>query len=161
MSVVVAEFDVLGLPAPKGSHSGVRRGDRIVVLDGSSSASRAKLAAWEGAVRGAARSWMASTDHQVSPWEKDTALAVHIIFRLPAPKRTPRETLQARLPDLDKLERSTHDALKKSGLIHDDSRIAISYTAKRWTLGDHPGAEIYVYAAEDDDIDDVIPCFAS
>jgi crossover junction endodeoxyribonuclease RusA len=161
MNPLIVELNVPGLPAPQGSHSAVMRGDRPIVIHGSSNVGRARLAAWRGAVTRSAREWMAANDFAVSPWEKDVALAIHVVFRFPTPKRTPKETLHARLPDLDKIARSTGDGIVDAGLVYDDSRFSIGHFAKRWVLGDAPGAEIYIYEATEDDLDDVIPCFAS
>jgi crossover junction endodeoxyribonuclease RusA len=78
-------------------------------------------------------------------------LAVTIHFTLPKPKSAPkrRRTYPDRKPDIDKLMRSTLDALTASGLIEDDARI-ISIAAGKFypnedSMGmESPGARIFV-----------------
>lgn len=151
------ELNVTGLPASQGSHFAVVRGNRAQVIPVNS----ARLEGWRGGVTGEARRWMATKGFTESPWTRDTPLSVAIIFRLPEPKHRPKQLLHERRPDIDKLVRSTLDGLTKSGLIVDDSRIAILVAAKRWKADDTPGAEIVVRAALDDDLEEVFACWAS
>jgi crossover junction endodeoxyribonuclease RusA len=159
----VVELNVTGLPAPQGSHSAYvnKATGRAVIMHGSSNVGRAKLEAWRGAVSGEAKRWMAEHHTDASPWDSTTPLSVAIIFRLPEPKARPRHLLHERRPDLDKLIRSTLDGLTAAHIISDDSRVSILVTAKRWTAGDPPGAEIVVRAALEDDLEEVFECWAS
>jgi Holliday junction resolvase RusA-like endonuclease len=154
---IVAELNVTGLPATQGSHQAFIRGKRAIVVP----VGAAKLEAWRGAVAGQARQWLSVNGYDESPWDRSTPLSVAIVFRLPEPKQRPQQLLHERRPDIDKLARAVLDALTRSGLIVDDSRIAILVAAKRWQHTDTPGAEIVVRAALDDDLEEVFTCWAS
>jgi len=71
--------------------------------------------------------------------------AVDLWFHIPKP-RTTRAThpVAPTIGDLDKLVRSSLDALTKSGLIQDDRFIIRISTAKAWAGVDGPGAIIRV-----------------
>jgi crossover junction endodeoxyribonuclease RusA len=156
MSTTV-ELNVTGLPASQGSHIAVMRGGRARVIP----VGAAKLEAWRGGVSGEAKRWMAANKHVDSPWDRSTPLSVAIIFRLPEPKARPKQLLHERRPDIDKLVRSTLDGLTRSGIIVDDSRVAILIAAKRWQATDTPGAEIVIRQAFDADLEEVFECWAS
>jgi len=129
---------VYGIPAPKGSKSfkGMRGGHAILVE------SSKKVKPWTEAVIAAV---LAQTDTNLSG-----PVSVDIIFYLPRPKSTPKRVLYpAKKPDLDKLERSTWDALTKAGVIEDDARIVRSSASKRFAGCEHstmltPGAVIFI-----------------
>lgn len=161
----VVELNVTGLPAPQGSHSAYvnKTTGRAVIMHGSSNVGRAKLEAWRGAVAGEAKRWMAENGFDASPWDRSTPLSILIVFRLPEPQQRPKQLLHERRPDLDKLIRSTVDALSGpgAGLVVDDSRLSICCAAKRWAAGEPPGAEIVVRAALEDDLEEVFECWAS
>jgi Holliday junction resolvase RusA-like endonuclease len=99
---------VYGLPAPQGSKRHVGRG---VMVESS-----AKVKPWREAVVWAAR----------GVGEKIPGPVVaEMVFTLPKPKSAPktRRTWPDRKPDLDKLIRSTCDALSTAGSYEDDARI--------------------------------------
>jgi crossover junction endodeoxyribonuclease RusA len=77
-----------------------------------------------------------------------------MVFTLPKPRSVPkrRRTWPDRRPDLDKLQRSTLDALVSAGTIEDDGRLvairaATVFPALSEAL-DVPGARIRVEAVE-------------
>lgn len=119
---VLAAFEVIGLPAPQGSHSAVMRGGRPSVIAGSSKAGRAKHKAWRAAVADVARDVAEDRPH-------DGPLAVDITFRMPMPASRPKRVRDAGewpctvKPDIDKVIRATLDALADGGLIAGDSRV--------------------------------------
>lgn len=114
-----------GIPAPQGSKRHVG-GGRLVE-------SSKKVEPWRRAVAAAARA------AQNRGWEPmDGALAVEIEFWLPRPKGHPKtiRTEPIGPPDLDKLCRSTFDALTQSGTIHDDARIVRLTADKQFVPND-------------------------
>lgn len=72
---------------------------------------------------------------------------VVIDFYLPRPASAPKHrTLPDRRPDLDKLIRSTLDALTTAGAIEDDARVVEVIARKHYAL-DRPGAKICITPA--------------
>jgi Holliday junction resolvase RusA-like endonuclease len=141
---VVIRVAVDGLPAPKGSFriSSRGRGRRPVVRKDSP-----KTEAWEVAVSWAARMAMRGRTMFV-----DQPLHVRAIFMLPRPDRDigVRGLRAAALPvpsvkpDLDKLLRSTLDALES--IVYDgDSRIVAIEASKVYAAAGLPGAVIEVW----------------
>jgi Holliday junction resolvase RusA-like endonuclease len=108
-------FDVVGLPHPQGSKSAFVRGGRAVIVEGSSKSGRDKHAAWRAAVADGARKALANAEPFLGPTE------CVMVFYLPLPASDPHRTLHVSAPDLDKLVRSTGDALVNAGLLKDDS----------------------------------------
>jgi len=111
-------FYVIGTPAPQGSKRHVGRG----ILVESSKA----VKPWREAVKYAAE------PHR--PHEPlDGPLALRVTFTLARPKSAPkRRTLPDTRPDLDKLLRSTCDAIGEAGLWTDDARVVEITAAKVW-----------------------------
>lgn len=107
-------FSVEGLPAPQGSKRHVG-GGRMVE-------SSRKVGPWRALVEVAAR--QAMTEPFTGP------VAVTLTFHMPMPKSRPAKirrlgTIWSSVrPDIDKLARSTLDALTASGIIDDDARVA-------------------------------------
>jgi Holliday junction resolvase RusA-like endonuclease len=148
-------FTVHGLPAPKGSAVHGFGGTIRVRTD--------KVIAWESCVSHAAVIAMQRAKH-LKPWKG--ALKAHVVFRMPRPEghyekqdkftmlRPPSiETLRlkrdapihvSKAPDLDKLQRSTFDAMNK--LVYmDDGQIAEIRARKRYVdIGEQPGADISI-----------------
>ena len=60
------------------------------------------------------------------------AIGCELIFTLPKPKSAKRDAVPAKAPDLDKLCRSTFDALTTAGVWEDDSRVVLLHAAKRY-----------------------------
>lgn len=140
MSIVT--FHVRGTPAPQGSHRAFvnRRTGRAIVTD-DSPATRP----WRTDVRAAA------TEHwSDAPWPG--AIELHITFRFARPRgHTGKRGLlpsapdhKTTKPDLDKLLRSTLDAL--TGIvIRDDAQVVGLAASKMWADDEHPsGAMIEV-----------------
>ena len=127
---------VYGTPAPQGSKRHV--GNGIMVE------SCKALKPWREAVKFAClEAYPKASDRMVSG-----AVGIRVDFIMPRPKSYPSGKLWAdKKPDIDKLQRSTLDALKDAGIIEDDSRVVSIYASK--TLAgcgndDNPGAEIEI-----------------
>lgn len=128
------EFDVKGIPAPQGSKNAYRRGNRIVLVESSK-----KVPAWREAVA------LEAKKHCIQ--QIDGPVFISMIFRLPRPKSLPKKVIHmVKKPDLDKLIRSTCDAL--SGVAYvDDNRVACITAAKTYAGSDEePGCEISIEA---------------
>lgn len=153
-------FSVRGTPAPKGSSrafykAGMKRA--VIVKDNSE-----KQRGWEGAVREAAASLV--SDLETPPFV-DRALRVEITFFIARPgghwgkgknagRLMPGAPSRPRSkPDIDKLARSTLDAL--IGIVFDDdSRIAKLTLEKRYASPGEEGAAIRVTDLEQDGDDE-------
>lgn len=99
---------IYGMPAPQGSKRHVGNG---VMIESSK-----KVKPWREAVVWAARE---AGERVAGP------ARIWVTFTLPRPASAPkRRTVPDRKPDLDKLLRSTLDALVTAGAIEDDARIA-------------------------------------
>ena len=110
-------FRVYGVPAPQGSKKHVGRG----ILVESSKA----VKPWREAVKWA----------HVAAGRKnfaDNPVALEVIFYFLKPKSTKR-TFPSVKPDLDKLMRSTMDALTDSGAWRDDSQVVRFSATKLYT----------------------------
>lgn len=110
---------------------------------------------------------MIESSQKVKPWREAVKWAVleqghpsvagpvgvDIVFTLPKPKSAPkkRATLPDRKPDIDKLLRSTLDALVQVGVIEDDARVVSVHCTKSFPGESenalaYPGAVIQVVA---------------
>ena len=128
-------FDVLGIPAPQGSKRGIVVGGKAVLVESS-----AKVKPWRSDVRDAAQA-----AHDGTPLAGP--LLVEIEFRLPRPKSLSAKAslMHSKRPDLDKLIRSTLDALKSAGVYGDDSQVCSIHARKRYPVPGYPtGAHIRV-----------------
>jgi len=129
----VLSFDVKGVPGAQGSKKHVGRG----IMRESSK----KVAPWRSDVRDAALAAMGDT------WRPLTGpVTVNVTFYFLRPKShygTGRngDLLKPGAPtcptsrahgDIDKLVRSTLDALVSAGVMHDDSLVMDLYAYKRW-----------------------------
>jgi Holliday junction resolvase RusA-like endonuclease len=160
-------FEVLGLPAPQGSKTKMPNGH---MLDANTPAGRVRHKAWREAVHEAAtdaidvlrEEW--TNEGALTTWPSsrfDGPIAVHIVFRLPMPKSRPAEARRRGVcastvkPDIDKLVRSTLDALTTSGLVADDARIWDLYATKIEVAAGWIGARIEVRSTPmlGDDVD--------
>lgn len=130
---------VYGLPGPQGSKSPVgwgksRKTGRAIPLMRESSA---KVKPWRENVQAAIEAALLTGEAQrlAGPVLAD----ITFTMRKPssAPKR--RRTYPAVYPDIDKLERSTYDAISKSGAWEDDSRVIENRNRKVYP-GEHPDA---------------------
>jgi Holliday junction resolvase RusA-like endonuclease len=81
---------------------------------------------------------------------KDMAVAVSLVFWLPAPRgaqATAQGPVRHGTGDLDKLTRLVLDALQDAGVIEDDACVVRVAAAKDWALpdfGDVPGCDVSV-----------------
>ena len=148
---------VHGTPAPQGSKRHVGNG---VMVESSK-----KVKPWRQDVKHAALEaipdYSCGCEPNAPEWGTDDALQVEITFYLPRPRGhygTGRNagTLKASAPtrphtrpDLDKLLRSTLDALGEAGLWADDSRVAVLLGEKQYADHRPPGAVIDVTRAAD------------
>lgn len=133
-------IDVVGVPAPQGSKKGFYnpRIGRVQMVESST-----KVKPWRQDVAAAVRQAAQDTG-----WATPAgAVAVDITYNLARPRYHYRTGARAhelrpsapefvdKKPDLDKLLRSTCDALTSSGVIRDDAQIAVVHTAKKYTAG--------------------------
>lgn len=134
-------FTVLGEPGPQGSKTRTRFG----MIESSK-----KVKPWRIAVEQAVM-----VDHpfamRTDPILFRFPVAVEIRFYLPRPKSAKKGARPATRPDIDKLCRSTFDALKTAGVYEDDGRVVNLHTTKRYA-GDAdglpvPGAIIFIERA--------------
>lgn len=144
------EFTVIGTPAPQGSKRHVGRG---ILIESSK-----KVKPWREAVKHAAYEARAGR----APF--DGPLHVGVDFYLTRPRSHYRTGKNAALlrasappypatkPDLDKLLRSTLDALGEAGIYTDDARVVSVTMNKHYadpTIGlDVPGARIVILDAD-------------
>ena len=124
-------FRVHGIPAPQGSKRGFVVKGRAIITD----ANPAGLRTWRDDVKHAA------LDAMGGHLPLDGAVEVVVTFTLQKPKSVKRDLPHVR-PDLDKLVRSTFDALTSAGVYGDDSQV-VTLTALK-VYGIHPGAEVIV-----------------
>jgi Holliday junction resolvase RusA-like endonuclease len=130
---------VYGTPAPQGSKRHVGNGRMIE--------SSAKVAPWREAVK-----WAALNERvMMMPGPLTGPLAVTIAFTLPKPASAPKRTVTypAKRPDLDKLIRSTFDALGEAFVWKDDAQVVLVTATKVYPQEganalEAPGARIWV-----------------
>lgn len=147
MPGLVLDVDVVGTPAPQGSKRHVGNG-RMVEMS-------KRVKPWREAVKTAALIAMATALTGNPPTTGE--LAVDVSFWLARPKSHFRTGKNAHLlreaalrarpatrPDIDKLVRSTLDALKDAGVYRDDSQIVTLAAGKWYADGQPPGARIVV-----------------
>jgi Holliday junction resolvase RusA-like endonuclease len=125
-------FTVRGIPAPQGSKRAFVVNGRAVLTESS-----AKVKPWRQDVRAAAIDAMNGRAPFTVPVE------VRVTFILPRPKSAPRSRFAPDVtPDLDKLVRSSLDALTSAGVFDDDKRVCRIVTEK--VYGIFPGADFTV-----------------
>lgn len=121
---------VYGQPAPQGSKRHVG-GGRMVE-------SSAAVEPWREAVKSAARKVI---DGAVDEFFRafDCPLSVEMVFTLRKPASAPkrRRTWPDRRPDIDKLTRSSLDALVDAGVLVDDARI-VDLRVRKVFAGEDP-----------------------
>lgn len=135
-----ATITVWGIPGPQGSKRHVGNG---VMVESSK-----KVKPWREAVKWAVRE--AGSPKFAGP------VCVLVIFSLPKPKSAPkrRVTMPDRKPDVDKLLRSTLDALTEMQVFEDDARVVDLRGLKEYAGDgyndalDSPGARIWINEAE-------------
>jgi Holliday junction resolvase RusA-like endonuclease len=127
VDVAVTTITVIGTPAPQGSKRHVGRG---VMIE-----SCKQVKPWREAVKWAVIE--AGSPKIYGP------ISLRIVFTLPKPKSAPkrRKTYPDRKPDIDKLVRSTLDAITEVGLIEDDARVTHLIALKVFP-GDSGGLDV-------------------
>ena len=129
---------VYGVPAPQGSKSfkGMRGGHAILAE------SSKKVKPWREAVKWAAIERMDSAKWSDGGFGQGEAFAgpvtVEVDFYFTHPKTGKRRPTHSVKPDIDKLLRSTFDALKDAGVYEDDSRICSVVARKHYANGHSP-----------------------
>ena len=127
---------VYGVPAPQGSKSfkGMRGGHAILAE------SSKKVKPWREAVKWAAVDVMDRSKREYGGFGQEEAFAgavtVEVDFYFVHPKTGKRRPTHSVKPDIDKLLRSTFDALKDAGVYEDDSRIC-SVVARKHYANEH------------------------
>lgn len=128
---------VYGMPAPQGSKRHVGKG---ILVESSK-----KVKPWRQDVKAAA---LAARDGAPPI---DGPVCLRVVFTLPKPKSAPKtkRTYPDRKPDIDKLLRSTLDALTEAGVFTDDARVVRVVMTKTFPNEevhslDVPGAVIYI-----------------
>ena len=132
------KFRVYGVPAPQGSKTAFVRNGKAVVVDGASKVGREQLSSWRAEVAREAQN-MRPDDLMLGP------LAIDIRFYMPKPKSAPRNKHWCdKKPDIDKLIRSTLDAM--TGVVfRDDGQVCMLSVSKEYAENDDPaGADINV-----------------
>lgn len=89
----------------------------------------------------------------------DTAVTVRITFYMPRPVshrgarglRPSAPVWPAKVPDLDKLTRSTLDGLVQAGVLVDDSRVVILHARKVFADHEPAGALIHINPTEENE----------
>lgn len=133
-------INVLGTPAPQGSHRGFVVNGRAVVTQDNK-----KTKPWRQAVSAAANEQMlkSPTDGGQAGAQLG-ALEVLIEFYMPRPGyhygtgrnagvlKPSAPTYVEKKPDVDKLVRSTLDALTDAGVFRDDAQVAVLTATKRY-----------------------------
>ena len=130
---------VHGLPGPQGSKTAVgygrsRKTGKTIPLMRESSL---KVKPWREKVQAAIETALQSGEAQYLAG----AVRADITFTMPKPVNAPkrRRTYPAVTPDMDKLERSTYDAITKARAWEDDGRVIENHNRKVYP-GEHPDA---------------------
>lgn len=142
-------FTVIGVPAPQGSKRHVGNG---VMVESS-----AKVKPWRQDVVAAA---VAMKEHD--NWGAPVGpVSVSVTFFLPRPKGHYRTGKFAHLlrdnapghcvkPDIDKLVRSTLDALTTAGVLRDDAQVHALHAHKAYADHEPVGASLLIQGGSDD-----------
>ena len=139
-------LEVVGVPAPQGSKTGIARGGRVQLIEGGSATGRQRHRQWRTLVADTARDIAAQ---HAPDGPLDGPLHIDLSFRFPMPASRPKAARVAGTapkitkPDLDKLVRSVLDGLTTGGLIRDDARVA-SLTASKTEVIGWTGATITI-----------------
>lgn len=124
-------FIVLGIPAPQGSKKHVGRG---IMVESSK-----LVKPWRQAVEQAVMI-AAPFGSRSDPILFRGPVAVDVAFFLSRPKSAKKGARPSARPDIDKLMRSTFDAMTTAGVYEDDGRI-VSVIAEKWYVGDERYAD--------------------
>lgn len=127
------KFFAHGLPAPQGSKRHVGNGRMIE--------SSKHVKPWREAVK------FAALEANKGRIKFNGPIRVEIVFYFSRPKSRKNDVYHCTAPDVDKLCRSTFDALTDSGIIADDSLVAEAHLKKLYVEGfELPGALVTVTA---------------
>lgn len=146
----IVYIEVAGYPTPQGSKRAFVQHGRAMMTESSGD----RLRSWRQDVKAAAIAVRPSTP-------LDAPLAVLIDFRFPRPKSHFRTGANAHLlrdaapaypanratGDIEKLVRSTHDAITAAGVWTDDSLVALLSASKRYVADELAGASIQIEVA--------------
>lgn len=141
-------FDVLGMPAPKGSNRAMLIGGKARFVPGGSKANQHRLKGWDACVRADA---LEALGPCLEPKFIGRPLRVELHFRMARPSghwgkrglKPSAPIAPATKPDADKLARATLDSL--TGLaFDDDSRIVELLVSKSYAAPGQEGARIVV-----------------
>lgn len=128
-------FDVVGIPAPQGSKRGYAQGGKVRLVEASKA-----VAPWRQDVAAAARAAAEAVG-----WVPPAQVTVHVDFylRRPASVSERRRPFPSVKPDIDKLARSTLDALTTAGVVSDDATVVELHCRKLYAAEGRPlGATI-------------------
>lgn len=155
-SVKTVRLRVVGIPAPKGSQRAINRGGRARLVAGGSDENKEQISTWRADIILACQRNPIPAKHPVPVFHPEEPLTIAIVFRVPAratdlrgDKLTPKPSMRALAAhgrDIDKLMRSTYDAITQSRRIWiDDSRVAAGPPVRRYVLpGQWIGADILI-----------------
>lgn len=143
MSVI--HFDVLGTATPQGSKKAYVRGGRAILVE----ERKAGIDLWRGSVVRAACQALQGRQGFTGP------VAVDVEFRFTRPKGHWRTGRNAHLlrdgadpypptKDIDKLQRSTFDAITTARVWRDDALVVDVHARKVWADHGRPGATIAI-----------------
>jgi len=147
-------IEVLGVPAPKGSGRAMLIGGRARFIASGSSVNARRIKSWATCVRESALAVIGNVE---APPFVGVPLRVTIVFRVARPaghwgkgknagKLTPSAPIYPTTkPDVDKLARSTFDALTAI-VWDDDSRIVAARVGKAYAAPGREGATITIEA---------------
>lgn len=142
---VWVRFSIIGTPSPQGSKKAFVVGKRARLVESAGPA----LAYWRNQV--SIEAMKAYRDAELLT-PLTGPLTVHIDFRFPMPASRPKKTRttgwqwKTTAPDIDKLCRSTLDALTAAALIEDDARI-VHLTATKIETTQWTGATVTITPA--------------
>lgn len=133
-------FQVYGTPVPQGSKKAIhhRTTGRIIIMEDQN----ARVRSWRQAVKETAL--QAMHDIGVDGFPLTGPIFIHITFYLKRPAthygtgrnaqvlKASAPEWPAKMPDLDKLQRASFDALTESGIWADDGQVVIAHITKAW-----------------------------
>jgi len=125
---------VMGIAQPQGNH---RVGRNARIYDANK-----QLPSWRNAVQLEYRRSVCGWSTPENP-ALIGAVELEVVFHMPKPRSGTKRILPSVKPDLDKILRSTMDALTKVGAWEDDSRV-VSISARKVYMGMEPGAVIEI-----------------
>jgi Holliday junction resolvase RusA-like endonuclease len=137
-------ISVFGVPAPQGSKriGTAGKGGRAILIESSTA-----VKPWREAVKWATLEVRNSEGHskdEIQGIRFIGAVSVAVTFFLPKPKSAPAWALPSKKPDIDKLLRSTFDAIGEAGVWQDDSRVVEVSAFKKYAVDRAPGAVIII-----------------